>query len=136
MSFLLRRNPASSSSPDAERSASPASHLGKSLTVTGVLETDGELQVDGTVMGKIIADSLVVGIGGYFEGDVRARDVRIVGKLSGRVYALNVVIESSAEVTGRVFHHNVSVAKGARIDGRMPWRPINFFESLSKFPEE
>ena len=135
MSFLLRRTPASTS-PDADRSAAPVSHLGKSLIVTGILETDGELHVHGTVVGQIHADCLVLGIGGFIEGDVRARDVRIGGKFNGRVYALNVALDSSAEVTGRVFHHNVTVAKGARIDGRMPWRPLNFFESLSKIPEE
>ena len=135
MSFLLRRNPASSTL-DAERSVLPVSHLGKSLTVTGHLETDGELHVDGTVVGQITADRLVVGIGGFVDGDVRAKDVRIIGKINGRIYAPDVTLDSSAQVNGRVFHTNITVATGARIDGRMPWRPINFFESLSKIPEE
>jgi len=104
--------------------------------VTGVLETKGELHVHGTVVGQINADSLVLAIGGFVDGDIRARDVRIGGKLKGRIFAPNVVFDSSAEVTGRVFHTNVTVANGARIDGRMPWRPVNFFESLSHLPEE
>jgi cytoskeletal protein CcmA (bactofilin family) len=136
MSYLLRRNPASSSSPDADRSVAPVSHLGKSLTVTGQLETDGELHVDGRVVGQINADRIVVGISGFVEGDVRAKDVRIIGKLNGRIYATNVALDSSAQVAGRVFHTNISVATGARIDGRMPWRPVNFFESLTRIPEE
>lgn len=101
-----------------------------------MLETNGELHVHGTVVGQITADCLVLAIGCDVEGDVRAREVRIGGKFNGRIYALDVALDSSAEVTGRVFHHNVTVAKGARIDGRMPWRPLNFFESLSKIPEE
>jgi len=129
MSFLPRRTPASTS-PDAERSAAPVSQLGKALTVTGVLDTDGELRVDGAVFGRINAVSFVLGVGGYVEGDLHATHARIGGKFSGRIYALNVAIDSSAEITGRVFHHNVTVANGARIDGRMPWRPLNFFESL------
>ena len=135
MSFLLRRNPALSS-PDVERSVAPVSHLGKSLTVTGYLETDGELHVDGTIVGQIAAGHLVVGVSGSIEGDVRAKDVRVIGKLNGRIFATNVTLDSSAVVTGRVFHTNLTVASGARIDGRMPWRPVNFFESLSKIPEE
>ena len=135
MSFLLRRTPATSS-PDADRSVVPVSHFGKSLTVIGQLETDGELLVEGTVVGQISADRLVVGISGYVEGNVRAKDVRIIGKLNGRIYAPNVTLDSSAVVSGRVFHTNVTVATGARIDGRMPWRPVNFFESLSRIPEE
>jgi cytoskeletal protein CcmA (bactofilin family) len=62
--------------------------------------------------------------------------VRIGGKFNGRIFAPNVVLDSSAEITGRVFHTNVTVASGARIDGRMPWRPVNFFASLSHLPEE
>ena len=135
MSFLSRRNPASSSL-DADRSLAPVSHLERSLTVTGQLETDGELHVDGTVVGQIAAERLVVGISGVVEGNVRAKDVRVIGKLNGRIYATNVTLDSSATVTGRVFHTNLPVATGARIDGRMPWRPVNFFESLTRIPEE
>ena len=102
----------------------------------GVLDTDGELRVDGAVIGRVNADSFVLGVAGYAEGDVYARHARIGGKFSGRIYAVNVAIDSSAEITGRVFHHNVTVASGARIDGRMPWRPLNFFESLDHPSEE
>jgi cytoskeletal protein CcmA (bactofilin family) len=113
----------------------PTSHLGKALTVKGLLETEGEIHVQGNVLGRIDADRLVVGSGGYVEGDVIARDVRIGGRLNGRVFAFNVTLDSSADITGRIFHHTVAVAKGARIDGRMPWRPLNFFESFEQPPE-
>jgi cytoskeletal protein CcmA (bactofilin family) len=132
---LLRRNPASTS-PDAERSVAPVSQLGKALTVRGVLDTDGEVRVDGAVVGRINAESFVLGVGGYVEGDVHAKHARIGGKFSGKIYALNVAIDSSAEITGRVFHNNLTVASGARIDGRMPWRPLNFFESRVHPSEE
>ncbi|MGZ5923526.1 MAG: bactofilin family protein [Rhizomicrobium sp.] len=135
MSFLPRRRPASTS-PDSDGAESPISSLGKTLTVTGVLDTDGELHVHGNVVGQIYADCFVLGIGGHVEGDVRAREARIGGRLNGRVFALTVAIDSSAEITGRIFHHSISVASGARIDGRVPWRPLNYFETLDRIPEE
>ena len=135
MSFFLRRAH-SSTSPDSESAAAPVSHLGKALTVRGVLDTNGELHVHGTVVGRVIADRFVLGIDGFVDGDVCAREARIGGRVSGRVFALNVELDSSAQITGRVFHHSVTVANGARIDGRMPWRPLNYFESLEHFPEE
>jgi cytoskeletal protein CcmA (bactofilin family) len=113
----------------------PASHLGRALTIRGVLDTDGELHVHGSVLGRINADRLVVGSGGYVEGDVVARDVRIEGRFNGRVFAFNVTLNSSADVTGRIFHHFVTVERGARVDGRMPWRPLNFFETFDQPPE-
>jgi len=113
----------------------PTSHLGRKLTVKGVLDTDGEIHVHGIVFGRINADRLVVGKAGYVEGDIVARDVHIEGRLSGRVFAFNVTLDASADVTGRVFHHTVTIAKGARFDGRMPWRPVNYFETFDQPPE-
>jgi len=113
----------------------PTAHLGRKLTVKGVLDTDGEIHVHGIVFGRINADRLVVGKAGYVEGDIVARDVHIEGRLSGRVFAFNVTLDASADVTGRVFHHTVTIAKGARFDGRMPWRPVNYFETFDQPPE-
>jgi cytoskeletal protein CcmA (bactofilin family) len=132
---ILSRRIVSAAPPSRERIELPVSRLGKALTVKGILDTDGELQVHGSVRGRVNADRFVLAVDGIFEGDVLAREAEIGGRLTGRVYALNVALGSSAEITGRVFHHTVTVAKGARIDGRMPWRPLNFFETLKQIPE-
>jgi len=122
--------------PDSVDPASlPPSQVGKALRVTGVLDTEGELYVHGAVTGRINALRLVLGTHGSVEGDVVARDVHIEGRLNGRIFALNVTVESSANVTGRIFHNTVTVAKGARVDGRMPWRPPSYFETLTQLPE-
>ena len=113
----------------------PASHLGKALTIKGRLDTPGAIHIDGRVLGQIAADRLIVGAGGYVEGDVVANDVRIGGRFMGRIFARHVTLDSSADITGRIFHHTVTVAKGARIDGRLPWRPLNYFERLEHLRE-
>src|SRR5262245_25475275 len=86
------------------------SHLGRAITVNGVLDTNGELQVHGHVLGRINADRIVIAAGGSVEGDVVANDALIGGRLNGRVFARNVTLESSADITGRVFHNNITVA--------------------------
>ncbi len=113
----------------------PTSYLGRALKVRGVLDTDGEVHVHGYVEGRINADRLIVWDGGHVDGDVVARDVRIGGRMNGRVFAFNVTLDSSADVSGRIFHHTVTVARGAKIDGRMPWRPLNYFETFDQPPE-
>jgi cytoskeletal protein CcmA (bactofilin family) len=115
--------------------AIPASCIGNGLTVTGNLETDGELHVHGKVRGSLRADRLVLAEDGDVEGDIVARDARICGRVNGRVFALNVMLDSTADIRGRIFHHTVEVARGARVDARMPWRPLNFFETLEQLPE-
>src|ERR1700677_3452159 len=87
--------------------ALPTSHLGNALTVRGRLDTDGEVRVHGNVLGWINADRVVLGIDGYIEGDIVARDVHIEGRLNGRIFAFNVTLDSSADVIGRIFHHTV-----------------------------
>jgi cytoskeletal protein CcmA (bactofilin family) len=113
----------------------PLSQLGTALTVTGVLDTEGEIQIHGTVQGRINAERLVLGECGTVEGDIVARDVRIGGRLNGRVFALNVTLDDTADVSGRIFHNTVTVARGARFEGRMPWRPPSYFEALDQLPE-
>ncbi|MDE2184174.1 MAG: polymer-forming cytoskeletal protein [Alphaproteobacteria bacterium] len=119
----------------AEIEPLPLSQVGRALKVTGLLEIEGELHVHGTVSGRINAERVVLGTGGCIEGDVVARDVCIGGRLTGRVFALHVTVESTADINGRVFHNTITVDKGARIDGRMPWRPLNYFETLERLPE-
>src|ERR1700733_4464761 len=89
--------------PDGrDAGALPASQLGTATIVTGILDTDGELTVHGSVLGRINAERLVLCEQGYVEGDIVAKDVHIGGRLNGRVFALNVTLEPSADVSGRI----------------------------------
>ena len=115
--------------------APPPSFLGPGVGIEGVIEIEGELVIAGLVRGRIAALKLVIAAGGYVEGDIVAREVVIAGRLNGRVFSPTVAIEASAEVEGRIFHTNVSVERGARVNGRMPWRPVNYFETLDQLPE-
>jgi len=110
--------------------------IGRSLKIRGLLETAGETHILGYVAGRINASRIVVGVGGHVEGDMVAQEVVLCGRLTGRVFALNVIIVPGAIVKGRVFHHTINAAKEAQIEGRMPWRPVNFFENLTELPKE
>ena len=110
--------------------------LARGLTVRGTLDTTGEVHIFGHVTGRINAGRLELGSGGYVEGDIVAKEVLLCGRLKGRVFALNVTIAAGAILEGRVFHNTIKVAKEAQIEGRMPWRPINFFETLTDLPKE
>jgi cytoskeletal protein CcmA (bactofilin family) len=112
------------------------SSVGRALRIRGTLDTLGEVHIFGHVVGRINAGKMVLGVGGYVEGDVVAKEVLLCGRFEGRIFAFNVTIAPSAVLKGRVFHHTITVAKEAQIEGRMPWRPINFFEKLGELPKE
>jgi cytoskeletal protein CcmA (bactofilin family) len=113
----------------------PPSYLSSGLRIRGVLEAECELTLGGTIVGRIAALKLVIAPGGRVEGDIVAREVVIGGFLKGRVFAPTVTVAETAHIEGRLFHHTISVARGAHFDGRMPWRPINYFETLDQLPE-
>jgi cytoskeletal protein CcmA (bactofilin family) len=113
----------------------PASHLGTAIKVSGTLDATGDLHIHGYVSGRINADRLIIERDGFVEGDIVANDVRIAGKLVGRVFAPTVSIDESADITGRIFHTNVTAARGHKLEGRMPWRPPSYFETLDQLPE-
>src|SRR3984885_7162125 len=104
----------------------PPSYLGSRVGIRGVLEVDGELVISGHVSGRIAAIRLVIARGGMVEGDIVAREAVIAGRLLGRVFAPNVIVEAGAEVEGRIFHTTVTVAPGARITGRILWHPVRY----------
>jgi cytoskeletal protein CcmA (bactofilin family) len=111
------------------------SHFGTALTVNGRVDSDGEIHIHGRVIGRISAERIVLGASGIVMGDVTARHIRIGGRFTGRIFALEVMLDPSAYVEGKVFHNNVTVARGAHVDARMPWRPLNYFDSLEQLPE-
>jgi cytoskeletal protein CcmA (bactofilin family) len=113
----------------------PPSYFGTGVRVRGVLEIEGELTIQGFVAGRIAALKLIIAPGGRVEGDIVAREVVVAGHLNGRIFAPTVSVEETAHIDGRIFHNTISVARGAHFDGRMPWRPINFFETLDQLPE-
>lgn len=134
MSALPRVNRANPLRLRPDESA-PRSELSRAFRVKGLLETDGDLHIYGTVLGTISAATVVVGAHGAVEGDIVARDVRVAGRVAGRIFALNVTVDATADIDGRIFHHTIAVERGARIDGRMPWRPPSYFETLDELPE-
>lgn len=118
-----------------EEAMEPPSVLGPGVGIQGALEIDGEIVVSGRINGRIAAQRVVIGPKGLVDGDIIATEVVINGRFNGRIFAPTVSIEATAQVEGRIFHTNVTVARGARVTGRMPWRPMSYFETLDKLPE-
>jgi len=133
--FALPRRPDARVAPAQRGAELPPSYLRSSLRIRGVLEAECELTIGGIVIGRIAALKLIIAPGGHVEGDIVAKEVVIAGSLKGRVFAPTVAVEETAHIDGRIFHHTISVARGAHFDGRMPWRPINYFETLDQLPE-
>jgi cytoskeletal protein CcmA (bactofilin family) len=100
--------------------------------VLGQLDSAGEIHIHGTLKGDVCASRIMLGADGFVEGNLIAQEAILGGRIEGRVFAFNVMVEGTAVIHGNVFHHELTVAAGAHLDGRTPWRPVNYFENISQ----
>jgi cytoskeletal protein CcmA (bactofilin family) len=95
-----------------------------SLTITGSLESEGELLVDGAIVGEICCAHLTVGKDATVEGNITAQEVVIRGKVAGTIRANRVILQHSACVESEICHALLSIEEGAIFNGRARTRKL------------
>ena len=100
--------------------------IGAQVVIRGDVEFSGGLYVEGTILGKVIAQdgasnaTLTVAEHGAIEGEIRAQVVVISGRLDGDVHATErVELTPSARVNGNVHYQVVEMNAGAQLNGRL-----------------
>ena len=93
------------------------STISEDLTITGNVESKGELHLNGRVQGDVRCVALVMGENAQLEGNVLAEDVMILGQLIGSVRALKVMLQSTAHVEGNLVHKTLAVEHGTHFEG-------------------
>ena len=99
--------------------------LDSRIAITGDLETDGSLRIDGRMTGAVRkADTVVVGVGALMMGDISAREVIVGGTITGNVTATErVELQATAIVTGDIVTQTVLVQEGGVVNGRVLMQP-------------
>jgi len=87
------------------------------VNIKGDLETGGELQVDGHIVGNVSCGHLVIGKDGAVLGDIKADEVVVCGKTEGVIRARRVMLQESARVLGDIFYERMSMEEGAQFIG-------------------
>jgi cytoskeletal protein CcmA (bactofilin family) len=128
----------SSDSPYGVKSNSPASNpnsynpvktvsapveqatIGRSLVIKGEVSGTESLYIDGRIEGKISLpeNRLTVGRNGSVQANITAREVVVMGKVTGNIECSDRVdIRSEGQVTGDVSTVRISVEDGAVLKG-------------------
>lgn len=96
------------------------------MTITGDVETDGALRIDGRLEGSIHrADLIVVGEGASVVGDITAREVIVGGAVTGNIFAAQrTELLSSGIVAGDIRSAAILVQEGGVVQGRLYIHPI------------
>ncbi len=87
------------------------------LLITGNLEGEGELQVDGKVHGDIRCAHLIVGKEATISGNIIANEVVVRGTVNGIIRANRVILQSSARVESEIYHKTLAIEEGACFEG-------------------
>ena len=94
--------------------------IGKGTTITGKLQSMGNIRIDGTVDGDVTASgNAVIGADGSVKGDVKAENLTIAGTVTGNVNCDgNLSIHSTGQLTGDIHVHSLNIEDGGVFKGR------------------
>lgn len=99
--------------------------LAAGLKVTGDLETDGVIKIEGTVEGTVRAQGQVlVARGGVVHGDIHTRGAVIGGRVLGSLVAdERVEVQAGALIEGDLSTPRLIVQEGGDVNGRVMMGP-------------
>lgn len=87
--------------------------------ITGDLETEGVVKVEGRVEGALRAgEQVLIAKGGTVQGDVFTREAIVGGEVYGTVRAEDrVEVQATATVNGDIFAQRIVILEGGRVNG-------------------
>lgn len=102
-----------------EKTTESTSNIGKGATITGDIETHGNIRVEGTVKGNITSKSKIAqGPSSYVEGKVLAQNAEIEGEIKGSVEVAELLIlRPTAIIHGDITTNKLIVESGASFNG-------------------
>ena len=91
--------------------------ISRDLVITGDLNSDGEVQIDGKVIGDICTKTLLIGRTANIKGEIIADAVSVHGNVDGQIKAHTVTLAKTAHVIGDILHVDLSIETGAFLEG-------------------
>jgi cytoskeletal protein CcmA (bactofilin family) len=102
--------------PVEAKPATP-SIISADVRIVGDVQSQGEVQVDGTIDGDIRTQTLLVGEGAQITGEIVADTVIIRGSVTGQVKARSVELAKTARLIGDILHEDLAIETGAFLEG-------------------
>jgi cytoskeletal protein CcmA (bactofilin family) len=106
--------------PDTPRKSASGvpSLISSDIRIKGDLAGEGELHVDGEIIGDVSVKRLVVGESGSVQGAISAQSVEVRGQVTGSISAQQVRLHATAKLDGDVAHEQLTMDAGAQFLGR------------------
>lgn len=93
--------------------------ISQGTTIKGDIETDGDLRIDGKIIGNIILKGkLVVGETAVIEGTIECEHADISGNITAKIKVNNLVrLSKTSSFTGDIVTKKISIEPGAAFSG-------------------
>ena len=103
-------------------------NIGKSISIKGDVLGEEDTVIEGRVEGRIELKNhhLTIGANGDVQGEVSAKQVTIVGRVSGNVVASErIELRDSGRLEGDLNTPRLLVQEGSQINGKISMKPTS-----------
>ena len=109
-----------------EVTSSSINLIGAGTTIEGDVKSNGDIRIDGTVIGTVTSKAkVVVGSTGNIEGDINCQNADISGSVKGKTNVSDMLfLKSSARITGDIVSSKLVVESGASFTGSCNMGPV------------
>jgi len=92
--------------------------VGKNSKITGEVQSAGTILIEGTVVGNLHGEKVILGEKSYVKGNISANSISISGKTEGRLKAGEIIeIKETGCISGDIMTRRMSMVKGAIFNG-------------------
>ncbi len=96
--------------------------IGAGCKLTGDMKTDHTVQIHGTVIGNITAETVVIGRGGKVVGKVVATNLFLHGTLDGPATVSTANMFSAAQMSGTLSYHTLNITGNTALECKLTKR--------------
>ncbi len=89
--------------------------LVKGTIVEGIVKSESDIRVDGTIKGSLTCNAkVIVGPAGFIEGDIKCENAVVEGRITGNIQVAELLyVRETAEISGDVKTNKLTVQSGA-----------------------
>jgi cytoskeletal protein CcmA (bactofilin family) len=94
-------------------------YLSSDFKLNGNIKSQGDIEIDGQIKGKVIGNSVSVLASGSVDGSISGTSISIDGKANGVISASDLAVASSGTVMADITYETLSTDKGAKLQGNL-----------------
>ena len=105
----------------SERSSSNSATLISPGTIfKGDVKSENDLRIDGPIHGNVKSSSkIIVGPGGYVEGNIEGANADVVGKVKGNIHVKELLqLKEQGNIEGNIFAAKLQIDPSAVFNGK------------------